>query len=64
MKKDYLKPTIKTLNVSDALLQSGSVTGDNGIGYGGVDTDGEQDPCAKENDGLIDYIPQNSIWDD
>lgn len=64
MKKDYLKPTIKTLNVSDAFMQGGSITGNNGIGYAGVDTDGEQDPSAKEDDGLIDYFPEYGVWED
>lgn len=47
-------PTIDQVQMEDELeLLSGSVTSDKGIGYGGVDTEGEKVPDARR-----------SIWDD
>lgn len=54
MKKIYMAPTIDLVLMEDELeLLSGSVTSDKGIGYGGVDTEGEKVPDARR-----------SIWDD
>lgn len=60
MKLGYLKPSIKELKVFDNLMDSTSgVTGDNGVGFGGVDN-GTRDPEAKQ------YIPDEfrSVWSD
>ena len=61
MKRNYIKPTVKELNVSEILIQNTSgVTSDNGIGYGGTDTGGTQNPEAKQ------YLPDEfrSVWED
>ena len=48
MKKRYMIPAIdKVLMEDEVELLSGSVTGTNGIGYGGVDTEGSKDPDAR-----------------
>lgn len=55
MKKTYIIPTIKRivmLKVHTMLCASG-VTGD-GIGYGGVDTDGTMEPSARQDNGWLD----------
>ena len=63
MKKEYLKPIVKILPVgSDELLTGSGVTGNTGddtIGYGGVDDDGSLDPGAKEHN-----FSSYSVWDD
>lgn len=51
MKKTYIIPNI-SINLAQAeqmLASSTGVTGNNGIGYGGVDTNGEQEPSVKES---------------
>lgn len=60
MKMSYIKPNVKILPFDGEELLEGSVTGDNGIGYGGVDENGEKDPEAKQ------YIPSefHSVWAD
>ena len=50
------------------LLSSRGVTGDNGIGYGGVD-DGSHDPASKESDTQDIWeddvvIQKNYLWDE
>ena len=66
MNKTYFKPSIKVLmGPTDDLLTgslSGDVDGDVEIGYGGVDTDGSQDPEAKEYFG--DGFQSESVWFD
>ena len=48
MKKRYIAPAIDQVLMEDEVeLLSGSVTGTNGIGYGGVDTEGSKDPDAR-----------------
>lgn len=55
MKKEYIVPSIKvSVYQASELMSARGVIGDNGIGYGGIDDDGELDPSAK------DY----SVWDD
>ncbi len=55
MKKTYIQPAVKTsASYSESPLLAGSVTGDNGTGYGGVDENGEKDPDAN----------YDNIWDD
>lgn len=52
----------------DFILGSKGVTGNNGIGYGGVD-DGTHDPSAKESDseGIWEeeaVSTKNNLWDE
>ena len=48
MKKRYIVPSIDQVLMEDEVeLLNGSVTGGNGIGYGGVDTEGSKDPDAR-----------------
>lgn len=55
MKKNYIAPAITrevALKVHTMLCASG-VTSD-GIGYGGVDTDGTMEPSARQDNGWLD----------
>ena len=48
MKKIYIVPAIDQVLMEDEVeLLYGSVKGSNGIGYGGVDTEGSKDPDAR-----------------
>jgi hypothetical protein len=49
MKKNYVSPVIETLQTLGDMMLASSVTGNNGTGYGGIDTEGEKDPSVKEN---------------
>ena len=50
MKKIYCIPSMQALQMQgEQVLATSSVTSNNGIGYGGVDTDGSLDPSVKEN---------------
>lgn len=49
MKKTYLIPSIAPMSMSTEQMLAGSVTGGNGIGYGGIDTEGDKDPDVKGN---------------
>ena len=64
-KRVYIMPQVKVLNGDTAEPLAGSVTGDGGIGYGGVDTGGEKDPSA--NIGVWDEANEKhtpSVWDE
>ena len=52
MKKTYIIPntSINLALAEQMLAESTGVISNNGIGYGGVDTDGDQDPSVKESD--------------
>ena len=57
-RKRYLAPAIKTDEMDALLLQSASKAisdEQRGIGYGGVDAEGEKNPAARR---------QQSLWDD
>lgn len=54
MKKNYIQPQIYFCPMDGALLNGGSVIGNNGVGWGGVDTAGMKDPDANKN----------NLWDD
>ena len=55
MRKTYVQPLLRSSEVqTDNLMTTGSVTGDNGAGWGGVDDTGEKDPDANFN----------NVWDD
>lgn len=47
MKKQYISPSMYEEKLDSMQLLSGSVTSDNGIGYGGVDGDGTKDPSSR-----------------
>ncbi|MBR5686806.1 MAG: hypothetical protein IKX36_02490 [Prevotella sp.] len=47
----YIQPQLKTCKIdTETILAGGSVTGDNGLGYGGVDEEGTQVPDANNFD--------------
>jgi hypothetical protein len=65
MKKTYLQPSMAMdIMITESMI-CGSVTSDNGIGYGGVDEDGIIDPASRrchnvweeelEEEGYEDY---------
>ena len=55
----YQTPEVKVKALYMQQLMAGSVTSDDlGIGYGGVDDGGTQDPDAK------DGLKSHSVWDD
>ena len=58
MKKEYITPCCIKQEIAECckFLASSGVSGDNGIEYGGVDTNGNLEPAAKENHNY-------SIWD-
>lgn len=47
-KKKYVTPEYEILEEDAVELLCGSVSSDNGIGYGGVDTEGAKDPSARD----------------
>lgn len=50
MKKVYKVPAMRVVRTQPAMpLATSDVTSNNGIDYGGEDTDGEKDPDVKEN---------------
>ena len=65
IKHTYIIPSVKRLSLEGtALMDESGVTGDNGIGYGGVDEQGELDPDA--NSGVWDTAEETSpasVWD-
>jgi len=48
MKKKYIQPCMEEMQAEAAQMLAASVTGNNGIGYGGTDDDGSLDPETKE----------------
>lgn len=51
MKKNaYIKPCIEKMQAQAEQMLAASVTGNNGIGYGGIDNDGSVQPETKECD--------------
>lgn len=54
MKKNYMTPTIMVteIDMREQLLTISG--GDTGLGYGGVDTEGELEPASREFDDLFD----------
>ena len=55
MKKTYIQPCMEEMQAEAAQMLAASVTGNNGIGYGGVDNDGSLNPETKE---------ELELWDD
>jgi hypothetical protein len=50
MKKTYIRPTATEEAVlTEQFLADSGVSSDNGIGYGGVDTEGEKDPSSRRD---------------
>ena len=72
MKKNYLQPDIQFSNLGIFIPFCGSgVKGNNGIGYGGIDEEGELDPSVKALDEEEDYynmlieqefVDKKSLW--
>ena len=60
MRKYYISPVTELVCVENSVLLAGSdgVNSNNGLGYGGVDNDGNKDPAAKGQGGSI-----SNIWD-
>ena len=58
MKKTYLQPwaVVAEMEQATMICTSKGVTSDNGIGYGGVDEEGEEDPAARRR--------RRDVWDD
>lgn len=55
MKRTYVSPTMCEITINIGIIASSGVNStDFGIGYGGVDTSGGQNPSVKEH----------NIWDD
>ena len=48
MKKTYIQPCIEDMQAEAAQMLAASVTGSNGIGYGGVDNNGSLNPETRE----------------
>lgn len=57
MKKTYMPPLVVMVQTEMSRIICGSddIRSDKGIGYGGVDEEGELDPAAR---------PYHTIWDD
>ncbi|MBO4641667.1 MAG: hypothetical protein J5661_02265 [Bacteroidaceae bacterium] len=57
MKKMYTEPQMIEADLIEMSMLAGSrgVTSNNGIKYGGVDTDGSKDPSVKGDTGWFDY---------
>lgn len=55
MKKTYIIPTIKRIVMLEerTIVCASGVTSD-GIGYGGVDTDGTMEPSSRQDNGWLD----------
>ena len=50
MKKIYCIPNMKAMQLQgEQMLAASGVTSNNGIGWGGVDTEGSLDPSVKGN---------------
>ena len=49
MKKIYIAPNMKAMQMEAENVLAGSVLSNNGIGYGGIDTEGTKDPSVKAN---------------
>lgn len=64
MKKTYLKPSVEVVRMGTItfICQSGSVTSPNGIGYGGVDEEGEKDPSARRHRNVWDDEEEEEDW--
>ena len=50
MKKKYMTPTVEVVNINAINPLLTISAGDRGLGYGGVDTEGELDPSSREFD--------------
>ena len=49
-RKAYIQPCMEELQAQVTEMLAGSITGNNGIGYGGVDANGSVQPETKESD--------------
>ena len=46
-KREYMTPIVEEIEVEDMELMVGSGVNSDGIGYGGIDTEGDLDPEQK-----------------
>jgi hypothetical protein len=50
MKKIYINPGLRAMQMdAEQMLAASGVTSNNGIGWGGVDIEGDEDPSVKED---------------
>lgn len=51
MKKKYIQPSIKSVEIKMTKMVCGSqdISSDKGIGYGGVDDEGNKDPASRRH---------------
>lgn len=69
MKKNYIQPSVESVQqmIMQPLCLSG-VTGNNGMGYGGTDEEGEIDPDVKGREDFFDppveqgHAEKYSLW--
>lgn len=56
MKKTYIKPSVEVdgMEAETFICASQGVTSTMGIGYGGVDEDGDKDPASRRYSGVWD----------
>ncbi len=62
MRKIYIKPAMQEteMDLCQAVAQASGVNGNNGIGYGGVDSKGNKDPDAnRRNDSNVEW---GNLW--
>ena len=63
MKKAYIIPTMEVVRMMTMQVLAGSgVRGNNGSGYGGVDTGGTKDPAAPRYHGYDDDDEDEEDW--
>ena len=56
MKRTYIAPQSEEVTMVFTSLLCASVVSDNGIGYGGVDTEGVKEPSAPPIDVPFDFL--------
>lgn len=64
MKKTYIAPNTVVVDIeSEMILAASGVYSDTGIGYGGVDTEGNKDAEAKPIGSCWDSRDSRDSWD-
>ena len=64
MKKTYIAPNTVVVDIeSEMILAASGVHSDKGIGYGGVDTEGNKDAEAKPIGSCWDSRDSRDSWD-
>ncbi len=49
-KNTYITPSLRAIMINGMVILAGSVYGNNGINYGGKDTEGTQNPSSIDED--------------